>query len=69
MKGDDCNPDTLKVAELKEALHQRGLETNGNRADLVWRLKEALRGRKNDTTVTVSDSTASSGTHLICRKY
>uniref|UniRef100_A0A0B7A2V0 SAP domain-containing protein n=2 Tax=Arion vulgaris TaxID=1028688 RepID=A0A0B7A2V0_9EUPU len=38
----DIDPDSLKVAELREQLKTRGLDTKGNKASLVSRLKEAM---------------------------
>lgn len=38
----DIDPNKLKVAELKEELKNRGLDTKGNKAVLVKRLKQAL---------------------------
>ncbi|KAH9507215.1 Heteroproteinous nuclear ribonucleoprotein U-like protein 1 [Bulinus truncatus] len=38
----DIDPDKLKVAELRDELKARGLDTKGNKAALVARLKEAL---------------------------
>ena len=68
MKDDGCDPDTLKVSELKEALQQKGLETKGNRAALVARLKKALTlgTNKNETVVAVTDSPDRSGSAGLC---
>ena len=38
----DIDPEKLKVAELRDELKARGLDTKGNKAALVARLKEAL---------------------------
>ena len=38
----DIDPDKLKVAELRDELKARGLDTKGNKAALVARLKESL---------------------------
>lgn len=40
------DPAKLKVVELRNELQERGLDTKGNKAALVQRLKEALQ---NDT--------------------
>ncbi|CAL1539438.1 unnamed protein product [Lymnaea stagnalis] len=47
----DIDPEKLKVAELRDELKARGLDTKGNKAALVARLKEALEdstGGKTD---------------------
>lgn len=36
------DPEKLKVVDLRKELQQRGLDTKGNKAVLVKRLKEAL---------------------------
>lgn len=41
------DPAKLKVVELKNELQQRGLDTKGNKAALVQRLKEALEKETN----------------------
>lgn len=38
----DIDPDKLKVAELRDELKARGLDTKGNKAALIARLKSAL---------------------------
>ena len=40
----NLDPSKLKVAELKEELEKRGLDTSGKKADLVSRLEDALSG-------------------------
>ena len=57
----DCDPDTLKVTELRDALQSRGLDVKGNKAALVSRLKEALgmatdAPGKTDVHPEISDS-------------
>eukprot|EP01087_Luapelamoeba_hula_P005895 TRINITY_DN1594_c2_g1_i2.p1 TRINITY_DN1594_c2_g1~~TRINITY_DN1594_c2_g1_i2.p1 ORF type:complete len:1110 (+),score=268.26 TRINITY_DN1594_c2_g1_i2:108-3437(+) len=42
------DPNTLRVADLKEELQARDLNTNGLKADLVRRLKRALRDEEDD---------------------
>ena len=39
----DIEPKKLKVAELREELRERGLDTKGNKAQLVKRLEKALK--------------------------
>ena len=39
----DIDPKKLKVAELREELKTRGLDTKGNKAQLVKRLEKALQ--------------------------
>ena len=41
MGTDMPTPSSLKVAELKELLKERGLAVNGKKAELVARLEEA----------------------------
>ena len=41
---DDIQPAKMKVAELKEELESRGLDTSGKKAELVARLEAALTG-------------------------
>ena len=38
----DIEPKKLKVAELREELKARGLDTKGNKAQLVKRLEKAI---------------------------
>ena len=38
----DIDPKKLKVAELREELKTRGLDTKGNKAQLVKRLEKAI---------------------------
>ena len=38
----DIEPKKLKVTELREELKSRGLDTKGNKAQLVKRLEKAL---------------------------
>ncbi|XP_059161035.1 heterogeneous nuclear ribonucleoprotein U-like protein 1 [Physella acuta] len=44
----DIDPEKLKVAELRDELKARGLDTKGNKAALVARLKEALESSADD---------------------
>ena len=44
----DIDPDKLKVAELRDELKARGLDTKGNKAALIARLKEALESDDGD---------------------
>ena len=39
----DIDPKKLKVAELREELKARGLDSKGNKAQLVKRLEKALK--------------------------
>jgi len=39
----EINPAKLKVTELREELKKRGLDTKGNKPQLVKRLDKALR--------------------------
>lgn len=41
------DPAKLKVVELRNELQERGLDTKGNKAALVQRLKEALEKETN----------------------
>lgn len=43
------DPSKLKVVELRNELQDRGLDTKGNKAALVQRLKEALE-KETDTS-------------------
>lgn len=42
----DIDPNKLKVAELREELKSRGLDTKGTKPVLVKRLKKALNEEK-----------------------
>jgi glutathione S-transferase len=67
---DELDPSSLKVAELREELEERGLETGGKKADLVKRLTEALQAtadakaaaaagaKKEDTAASTADTNA-----------
>lgn len=44
----------LQVPDLKRELKTRGLNTSGNKMDLVQRLTDALQGGKNDEESHVS---------------
>ncbi|GFO50470.1 heterogeneous nuclear ribonucleoprotein u-like protein 1 [Plakobranchus ocellatus] len=44
----DIDPEKLKVAELRDELKARGLDTKGNKAALVARLKEALESNVDE---------------------
>ncbi len=44
----DIEPKKLKVAELREELKSRGLDTKGNKPQLVKRLETALRQETGD---------------------
>lgn len=48
--GDDSlDPSAMKVADLKEELEKRGLETTGKKAELLARLEDALKsGMQNE---------------------
>ena len=47
----DLNPSAMKVAELKEELEKRGLETNGRKAELLARLEDALKSGMHSALV------------------
>ena len=40
----DIEPPKLKVAELKEELEKRGLDSSGKKVELVARLEDAIQG-------------------------
>lgn len=44
------DPSKLKVAELRAHLQSRGLDTKGNKAALVERLRESLEAEGNAPT-------------------
>jgi len=44
----DITPAKLKVTELREELKKRGLDTKGNKAQLVKRLEQALTDISGD---------------------
>ena len=52
------NPETLTVAKLKVELEKLGLPTNGLKAVLVARLKEALAGGGGDKKEAAADPPA-----------
>jgi len=51
------DPSKLKVAELRQELAARGLDTKGNKPDLVLRLTVALSTPSSTTTTRVSTTT------------
>lgn len=51
------DPAKLKVVELRNELQERGLDTKGNKAALVQRLKEALEKETNTSElISITDS-------------
>nr|CAH7718706.1 unnamed protein product [Callosobruchus chinensis] len=54
--GPPIDPSKLKVVDLRSELAARGLDTKGNKAVLVKRLKDALE--KEDPDSSVADTSA-----------
>lgn len=52
----DAELNRLKVAELKEELKKRGVDTKGNKAQLVQKLKVAIERERNRIGTEGSDA-------------
>ncbi|CAH1792332.1 unnamed protein product [Owenia fusiformis] len=52
----DIEPKKLKVAELREELKSRGLDTKGNKAQLVKRLEKALKAQEEANASAADES-------------
>lgn len=62
--GSQVDPSKLKVSELKAELENRGLDTEGKKAELVKRLEDALKAesgeKKNNYTLKLSSPASKS---------
>ncbi|XP_022244327.1 heterogeneous nuclear ribonucleoprotein U-like protein 1 isoform X2 [Limulus polyphemus] len=57
----DIDPSKLKVVELRAELQARGLDTKGNKAVLVKRLKSALNHEEKDDSIDAGDEISTDG--------
>ena len=53
----DSDLNKLKVTELKEELKKRGIDTKGNKAQLIQKLKKALKEERNEGGADDSEGT------------